>query len=110
MTPEEALQGLRIQIEAQGPDTPNRHYGRKQYEWLLGCCDTLQGAIESSNDEGDEDETVEGLAAVLGVAAEYEIEEMGTDELVPAWLTADDVANRIRERLKELKYWWDSVE
>jgi hypothetical protein len=114
MTPSEALKGLRIQIESQGPDTPNRHYGRKQFDWLISCIDTLEEAlsevIEAPGDAEDVDPGDYTISELLGIVAQMEIEEMDdTDEMVAAWLTADDIANRLRNVLKENKYWWDGV-
>jgi len=107
MTPEFAIKVLRTTIENQGPDTPNRHYGRKQWNYLIECCDTLSAAL------GDVEEIEVdgglGMVEVLAALAETPIEDMdNADELSAAWLTADDIASRIRARLQEMKYWWTS--
>lgn len=104
MTPQEALTGLRTMIESQGPDTANRHYGRNQYNWLIECCDTIGAAL--GNDAAGE--TPSGLSEGLRTAAEQPIEDfVDPDELAQAWLTADDIAGRLRDRLRELRYWWE---
>jgi len=102
MMPLEAIKNLRVQIEAQGPDTPNRHYGRKQYEWLIECLDTLDAALAPVLKPKLD------LLDLLAEVAEMEIEEMEVDELVPAWQTTDDIAARMRARLIDLDYWWRS--
>lgn len=103
MTPKEALHGLQVTIQNQGPDTPNRHYGRNQYTWLLECCDTLSRAITDTPEPRD-------MLGLLHEMAQFDIEEAeDTDELVAAWLTADDITSRLRSRLQELHYWWDTV-
>jgi len=96
-----ALNTIRAMVASRGPDTPNKHYGRAQYNELIACCDTLQEYLD--NEGGEEEVTLNEL---LAEAATAPIEEMDSDELVDAWLTADDLASRMRARLIELKYWW----
>jgi len=51
--------------------------------------------------------TAETLMALLRVMAEQPIEDMTDyDMLRDALATADDVADRIRDVLKEAKMWW----
>ena len=100
MTPHEALAHLRTTIESQGPDTPNRHYGRKQWEHLIECCDTLQSIVD-----GDDEPVM--IIDLLSQIASLTIEDEDDPEiLAAAWLTADDITARLRARLVELKYWW----
>jgi hypothetical protein len=95
MNPKEAIDTLRATIESQGPDTANRHYGRNQFATLLECCDTLEALL------GDDP------VAVLGTVAATPLEDMeDTDEVMAAWLTADDIASRLRAVLVEANVWW----
>ena len=87
-------------VESRGPDTPNKHYGRAQFNELIECCDTIEAYL---NNEEFEDVT---FTELLAEAATAPIEEMDADDLVDAWLTVDDLASRTRARLIELKYWW----
>lgn len=94
MTPLQALGHVRAIIESQGPDTANRHYGRNQYTHLLECCDTIGEAL--------------GMPNPFEACATVRIEDIeDTDYLARSWLTVDDVESRLRNRLKELKYWWE---
>ena len=100
MSAKDALDTIRTMVESRGPDTPNKHYGRSQFDELIRCCDIID---EYLTDEEVEDVT---FTELLAEAATAPVEEMDADELVDAWLSADDLASRIRSRLIELKYWW----
>ena len=103
MNAHEALDGIARTIQSQGPDTPNRHYGRNQYHWLMECCDTLAKALADVPLPAD-------LLPLLAQAAEQPIEKMDDVEtLATAWLTAEDITARLRARLIEERYWWSSV-
>lgn len=109
-TPQEALKTLREQIESQGPNTPNRHYGRRQYLMLLGCCDIIANSLDGDEgDEGEDDVDVESLDlnGLLALIAESYLEDLDDmDQVSQAWLTADDIASRLRGVLQENDYWW----
>jgi len=99
MTPRQAIDHLRTTIVNQGPDTPNRHYGRAQWQYLIDCLDTLEPLIDGAADPLDLLTTLAGM--------QFEVYD-DTDELVPLFFTADDIASRLRGRLRELGYWWKS--
>lgn len=70
---------------------------------MRGLLTVIRFVLDATNGV-DRTELLEGL----GLIAEMEIEsEDDTDVLSQAWLTADDIASRLRARLKELKYWWE---
>jgi hypothetical protein len=102
-TPKEALQELRLVIESQGPDTPNRHYGRNQFARLVLLLDTVDDALKDTNPE------TESALGMLNLLAEEPIEQWeDVDSLANLWLTADDIAARMRARLLQKKYWWEA--
>jgi hypothetical protein len=49
---------------------------------------------------------MDSINDLLAAVAEMPIEDMEVDELNDAWLTADDIASRIRDRMIECKRWW----
>lgn len=100
MNVEDAIAHLRTQIESQGPDTPNRHYGRNQYNYLIECVEVIEetlGLIPPADAE-----------VLLQRLAMERLEEMDDDldKVSRCWLTADDIASRLRDILREHKYWW----
>jgi hypothetical protein len=103
VTAQEAIELLRVTIVSQGPDTANRHYGRKKYGELLDACLTIARVLSEDRADGD-------LSDLLAQAAEQPIEDMDDiDALAAMWLTADDIAARLRSRLQEERYWWSAT-
>ncbi len=101
-------------------DAPTPQQGESPQAYILRVCQYLSEphrrrlgegtsnyvaqAVESIDSSAPKADT---LVAVLGIAAEQEIEDMDDyDALRDALATADDIADRIRDVLKDAKMWW----
>jgi hypothetical protein len=85
---------------------PGDRINREQLTKLLAISHFI---LSLEGDEVDEVDEVESLPALLERVASIQIEdEDDTTMLAAAWLTADDIADRLKHQLKERKYWWEA--